>query len=48
MAADIRTNKNSASEDELGEIHNLTTKLHSLRLKQMIELNANSKDISSL
>lgn len=38
MAADRRTNKNSASEDELGEIHNLTTKLHSLRLRQMIEL----------
>lgn len=38
MAADRRPNKNSASEDELGEIHSMTTTLHSIRLKQMIEL----------
>lgn len=38
IAADRRPNKNSASEDELGVIHKLTTKLHSLRLKKMLEL----------
>ena len=38
MAADRRPNKKSASEDELGEIHGMTTVLHKLRLKQMIDL----------
>ena len=36
MAADRRPNKNSASEDELGKIHSMTTTLHSMRLEQMI------------
>lgn len=38
MAADRRPNKNSATEDELGEIHLLTTKLHKHRLKKMVQL----------
>ena len=37
MAADRRPNKKSATVDELGEIHSMTTVLHKLRLKQMIE-----------
>lgn len=48
MAADRRPNKRSATEDELGVIHNMTTKLHSLRLKQMLELisaGANAEDV---
>ena len=44
MAADRKPNKNSASEDELGEIHNLTTKLHRLRLAKMVELIASGAD----
>ncbi len=38
MSENRRPNKNSASEDELGIIHNMTTKLHALRLKKMLEL----------
>lgn len=37
MAADRRPNSKSATEDELGLVHNLTTKLHILRLKKMLE-----------
>lgn len=37
MAADRRPNKNSATEDELGLVHKLTTKLHVLRLQKMVE-----------
>lgn len=37
MAADRRPNKRAASEDELGEVHNMTTKLHILRLRKMLE-----------
>lgn len=37
MAADRRPNKNSATEDELGLIHSLTTRLHAARLKTMLE-----------
>lgn len=37
MTDSRRPNKRSASEDELGEIHNLTTKLHAIRLRKMIE-----------
>jgi hypothetical protein len=33
-----RSNKKAGSEDEVGEIHNLTTKLHLLRLRKMITL----------
>ncbi len=44
MAADRRPNKKSASEDELGVIHNMTTKLHTLRLKRMLELISDGAD----
>ena len=44
MAADRKPNKNSASEDELGEIHSLTTKLHCLRLRRMFELISKGAD----
>lgn len=44
MAADRKSNKNSASEDEVGVIHNLTTKLHTLRLKKMIDLISQGAD----
>ena len=33
-----RSNKNSATEDELGLIHNLSTKLHIMRLQEMVRL----------
>lgn len=38
MAADRKANKNSATEDELGEVHKLTTTLHLYRLRKMVEL----------
>lgn len=38
MTTDRRPNKNSATEDELGVIHKMTTKLHSFRLKRMLDL----------
>lgn len=44
MAADRRPNKNSATEDELGEIHSLTTKLHALRLRKMVQLISDGAD----
>ncbi|CAM0032232.1 terminase small subunit, partial [Vibrio phage D530] len=37
MAADRRPNRRSATEDELGDIHSMTTKLHALRLKGMLK-----------
>lgn len=43
-----KSNKNSASEDELGEIHNMTTKLHSARLKYMLELIAKGADVEDV
>lgn len=48
MAADRRPNKSAASEDEVGLIHKLTTKLHLARLKEMMELissGANAEDV---
>ena len=38
MAADRRPNKNAATEDELGEVHSLTTKLHLFRLRKMVQM----------
>lgn len=43
-----KSNKNSASEDELGEIHSMTTKLHSARLKYMLELIAKGADVEAV
>lgn len=37
MAADRRPNKNSATEDELGLVHKLTTVLHVKRLQKMLD-----------
>lgn len=48
MSADRRPNKKSATEDELGEIHSMTTKLHSLRLRYMLELIAEGQDIEAV
>lgn len=38
MAADRRPNNSSATEDEVGLIHKMTTQLHSARLRRMLEL----------
>lgn len=43
-----KSNKNSASEDELGEIHSMTTKLHSARLKYMLKLIEEGADVEAV
>ncbi len=48
MAADRRPNKNSATEDELGDIHKMTTKLHALRLKHMLSLIDQGADVEDV
>lgn len=39
-----KSNKKAGSEDEVGEIHNLTTKLHLLRLRKMFNLISDGAD----
>ncbi len=48
MAVDRKPNKNAATEDELGEIHNLTTQLYLRRLKRMVELANDGIDIEAV
>jgi len=43
-----KSNKNSATEDELGLIHGMTTKLHSARLKYMLELIEQGADVEAV
>ena len=43
-----KSNKNSATEDELGDIHNMTTKLHAARLKYMIKLIEDGADVEAV
>lgn len=46
--ADRRPNKNAATEDEVGEIHKMTTKLHGLRLKHMLQLIADGANVEDV
>lgn len=46
--ADRRPNKKAASEDEVGEIHMMTTKLHNLRLKHMLQLIADGANVEDV
>lgn len=48
MSADRRPNKQSATEDELGLIHSMTTKLHIARLKHMLEQISNGVDAEAV
>ncbi|AWD90671.1 small terminase subunit [Pseudomonas phage Nerthus] len=45
MTIERRSNKTSASEDELGLIHKLTTTLYTRRLQRMLELLDEGADI---
>lgn len=46
--ADTRSNKKSASEDEVGIVHALTTKLYTLRLQKVIDLVNQGADIEEV
>lgn len=48
MSSDRRPNKKAATEDEVGLIHNLTTKLYTARLEYMLRMvqeGANVEDV---
>jgi len=48
MAADRKPNKNAATEDELGEIHNLTTNLYLKRLRAMVKMIDEGLDVEAV
>lgn len=48
MAADRRPNKNAATEDEVGMVHNLTTKLYLKSLQAMVQKLEDGHDIESI
>ena len=43
-----KTNKNSATEDQLGEIHDLVTRVYSKRLGKMVDILENEEGETSL
>lgn len=48
MAVDRKPNKHSASEDEMGMVHNLTTKLYLKSLQAMIQKVSDGHDIEAV
>lgn len=48
MSENRKSNKNSASEDELGEIHKLTTTLHAIRLRTMVAAIKSGIDVEAV